>query len=219
MTTKRKEDKARKLGRPSKDLGRDSHALILDAALELFSSIGYEAATMKKIADRVGIRDSAVYAHFESKADIREQIFRRHGPNAIRMDFQNVDFKQALLNPRAFTKSLLSELAKRWLGPSENRFFRYMLMENLRSDTQPAVDVMQVTDDLRDRLKGLATLLMDQGKLRRVDAEWLVGQFVAPILAIRFDIAFRKETPHHADVEARFNRHVDEFFAAFGLAI
>ena len=46
---------------------------ILDAARELFASEGYEAVTMRKIADRVDYTPTALYFHFRDK----RTLFRR----------------------------------------------------------------------------------------------------------------------------------------------
>jgi AcrR family transcriptional regulator len=46
---------------------------ILDAARELFAAEGYEAVTMRKIAERIEYSATAIYAHFKDKnALIRE---------------------------------------------------------------------------------------------------------------------------------------------------
>ncbi|HEU4698827.1 MAG TPA: TetR/AcrR family transcriptional regulator [Gemmatimonadales bacterium] len=46
---------------------------ILDAARELFVASGYEAVSMRKIAERVGISPTAIYLHFRDKeALVRE---------------------------------------------------------------------------------------------------------------------------------------------------
>lgn len=55
---------------------------ILDAALIEFSAVGFEGATMDRLARRVGITKAGIYAHFKSKDDIFEalllsNIFRR----------------------------------------------------------------------------------------------------------------------------------------------
>jgi len=43
---------------------------ILDAALTLFADRGYEATSMREIAEQLGITKPALYYHFDSKADI-----------------------------------------------------------------------------------------------------------------------------------------------------
>jgi len=51
----------------------DTRQRILDAARELFASEGYDAVTMRKIADKIEYTPTAIYFHFEDKdALIRE---------------------------------------------------------------------------------------------------------------------------------------------------
>ena len=48
----------------------NSRAALLDAALEEFSTKGYEAATVAGIAERAGVTTGALYAHFAGKLDL-----------------------------------------------------------------------------------------------------------------------------------------------------
>jgi AcrR family transcriptional regulator len=43
---------------------------ILDAALSLFTDVGYERTSLREVGDAVGITKAAIYFHFESKEDI-----------------------------------------------------------------------------------------------------------------------------------------------------
>ncbi|HEX2895445.1 MAG TPA: helix-turn-helix domain-containing protein [Marmoricola sp.] len=43
---------------------------ILDVALGLFAEKGYDATSMREIAEQLGITKAALYYHFDSKADI-----------------------------------------------------------------------------------------------------------------------------------------------------
>jgi len=43
---------------------------ILDVALELFNEQGYDATSLREIAERLGVTKAALYYHFRSKADI-----------------------------------------------------------------------------------------------------------------------------------------------------
>lgn len=47
---------------------------ILAAALELFCADGYAAASLRAIADRVGITQAAVYYHFRAKDDLLDGL-------------------------------------------------------------------------------------------------------------------------------------------------
>ena len=48
----------------------NSRAALLDAALDEFSTKGYEAATVAGIAERAGVTTGALYAHFAGKLDL-----------------------------------------------------------------------------------------------------------------------------------------------------
>lgn len=47
---------------------------ILDAALDLFSVKGYDGVSVKEIAGAVGIKDSSLYKHFNSKQQIFDML-------------------------------------------------------------------------------------------------------------------------------------------------
>jgi AcrR family transcriptional regulator len=49
-------------------------ARILDAARELFVAHGYEAVTMRKIADRIEYSPTAIYLHFRDKKAVMDAI-------------------------------------------------------------------------------------------------------------------------------------------------
>ncbi|WP_162799311.1 TetR/AcrR family transcriptional regulator [Nocardioides sp. 616] len=59
-----------KLGRGPYKVGLAKRAAILDAALEEFSQAGFEAASLRSIATRVGITHSGLQHHFASKNDL-----------------------------------------------------------------------------------------------------------------------------------------------------
>ena len=48
---------------------------IFDCAIELISSRGYDAVSIKDIADTVGITQSSMYNHFKSKQEILDTIY------------------------------------------------------------------------------------------------------------------------------------------------
>jgi AcrR family transcriptional regulator len=55
----------------------DMRERILDVALELFGEQGYEATSLREIAERLGVTKAALYYHFRSKADILMELHLR----------------------------------------------------------------------------------------------------------------------------------------------
>jgi AcrR family transcriptional regulator len=56
----------------------DRRAAILDAALQVFSSRGYHAASIDEIAHEAGISKALIYEHFPSKKDLHASLLQRH---------------------------------------------------------------------------------------------------------------------------------------------
>jgi AcrR family transcriptional regulator len=48
---------------------------IFEVALDLFAQRGFDAVSMREIAEAVGIKKASLYSHFASKDDLLEQIF------------------------------------------------------------------------------------------------------------------------------------------------
>jgi AcrR family transcriptional regulator len=55
--------------------GAETRALAQRVALSLFSSQGYEATSLRQIADQLGINKASLYYHFASKEEIVRSVF------------------------------------------------------------------------------------------------------------------------------------------------
>jgi len=64
----------RRSARKPKGAGHLRRAEILDAAERIFVAAGYEGATIRRIADEVGVSSTALYMHFPDKACILGEI-------------------------------------------------------------------------------------------------------------------------------------------------
>ncbi|HTM84117.1 MAG TPA: helix-turn-helix domain-containing protein [Mycobacterium sp.] len=54
--------------------GRSARDEILDAAAELFTTVGYAATSTRRIAEGVGIQQASLYHHFAAKDDILDAL-------------------------------------------------------------------------------------------------------------------------------------------------
>jgi AcrR family transcriptional regulator len=55
----------------------DMRERILDVALELFNEQGYDATSLREIAERLDVTKAALYYHFKSKSDILLELHLR----------------------------------------------------------------------------------------------------------------------------------------------
>lgn len=66
------------MARAGQRRGSETKADIRKVAIELFTEQGYEATSLREIAERLGITKAALYYHFSSKEDIVRSLFSAH---------------------------------------------------------------------------------------------------------------------------------------------
>jgi AcrR family transcriptional regulator len=74
--------------RKPKGEGHERRAEILAAAERIFVEHGYEGATIRKIADEVGLSSTALYMHFPDKGAILQEISREAFEALLRLHRQ-----------------------------------------------------------------------------------------------------------------------------------
>lgn len=83
-------DRPARSARKAKGDGHLRRAEILEAAQRIFVEQGYEGATIRRIADEVGVSSTALYMHFKDKSEILVEI--------CALQFQAlIDINEALL--------------------------------------------------------------------------------------------------------------------------
>src|SRR3954469_163312 len=101
---------ARKTARKAKGDGHLRRAEILEAAERIFVAEGYEGATIRKIADEVGVSSTALYMHFHDKACILAEICERTFEVLLA---RNAEIAARPLDPVVRTRMML-EAYTRW---------------------------------------------------------------------------------------------------------
>ncbi|MFD1538573.1 TetR/AcrR family transcriptional regulator [Nonomuraea guangzhouensis] len=98
--------------------GSQTRADIQEAALSLFTERGYDATSMREIAEQLGITKAALYYHFDSKEAVIRSLFTDH----LRALDELLDW--AAEQPHS--PQLASELLGRWLTQSGQRGLKTM---------------------------------------------------------------------------------------------
>src|SRR5436305_2496711 len=69
----------------SRRSGPDTRAAILRVALRLFTAQGYEATSMRQIAEILGIKKPSLYYHFAGKEDIVRSLLDQRSSEAEKL--------------------------------------------------------------------------------------------------------------------------------------
>jgi AcrR family transcriptional regulator len=116
---------------------------ILDAARTLFASEGYDAVSMRKIADAIEYSPTAIYVHFKDKADLMREL--------CKVDFgeMNAGWAQLATIPDPVERIRQLGLGYIRFATRQPNHFRLMFM------TKPTPEMMAMTEaDLCERGQG-----------------------------------------------------------------
>lgn len=168
----------RRRGRPPKGTRGDTRQELIDAALRLFANQGYAATTVRQIADEVGIRDSAIYAHFDAKQDLLDTLIDESGPNLI----DNIGFDFVTLSdqpPDKVLPAFFDKLVAAWDRPRPRQLISLITREGF----EPVPDILAT---VRERFLPHIRRWAKEDALRSdVPATMLVWELTTPLAAIR----------------------------------
>lgn len=97
-----------RLGRATRGHGAETRREVQRVALELFTRRGFEATSLRQIADAVGINKASLYYHFSSKEDILRSLFDERGSEVEQL------IEWVRTQPRS--PELLEVAVMRWVG-------------------------------------------------------------------------------------------------------
>ncbi|MFP4442330.1 MAG: TetR/AcrR family transcriptional regulator [Spirochaetia bacterium] len=101
-----------------REKGRKTANRILEHASELFAEGTFRGVTVRMIAEKSGIRESSLYNHFESKADILDTLYENY--MACRLGiWKNEDEIEGMINfmgPPEILKTLFFSIQQRMNG-------------------------------------------------------------------------------------------------------
>jgi AcrR family transcriptional regulator len=103
----------RKTARKAKGDGHLRRAEILEAAERIFVAEGYEGATIRRIADEVGVSSTALYMHFQDKGCILHEICEGAFRNLLA---RNSEIAGKPLDPVVRTRMMLDAYMRWGLG-------------------------------------------------------------------------------------------------------
>lgn len=180
--------RATRLGRPPKQEARYTRERILTAALEHFAAQGHAATSLCQIAQAVGIKESAIYAHFESKAAVFRTLCEQMvTPALLLQEVLGADLAAvARRDPAAVVRALAQQIIALWNRPQARLFFSVMLREGQLGSDPVSTVLLPGIAQIEEQLGTLMHHWMQQGRMRKdFPADHLVWELLAPLANIR----------------------------------
>jgi len=191
---------------------RDTRQRILQVSLDHFSTRGYGATSMRQIARDVGVRESAIYAHFKSKQDILDTLFTHFGPGAAAERLARLDPAELVCEPQRVLRAFVQSGVEQWTRPEAIKLFRIGMLEHITCGTKALPAPQRAVADVVRRLNELFTLLVREKVLVDLDPSFLLAEFIGPMFYMRQECTLFTCTPESLRRLTSFClMHVDHF--------
>lgn len=190
--------------------GEQTRAAILDAALELASRDGLEGLTMGRLADRMQMSKSGVFAHFGSREDLQIAVIQEYHRR-----FEEEVFLPSLQEARGLPR--LSAMFSRWVTRHTREIDSGCMYISgaVEYDDRPG----PIRDELLSMVMAWQTALLraarqavEEGHLAPdTDCEQLVFEMRAMVLALHHDARFIGDRRAVERIERGYARLVDSY--------
>jgi AcrR family transcriptional regulator len=175
---------------------------ILQESMKLFSIQGFDSVSVRKIAEEVGVRDSALYKHFKSKQAIfdalveesKERFFQKYEEIKIfEMDKRNL--KDMCLNMFRFQTE----------NPWITMFRRMLILEQFKNPKMAEIYKNIFVDMPIQNQSRLFQTLIDMGVMADKNAEVMAVELYAPFFL------YHTIEEDKQNLEILLKKHVENF--------
>jgi AcrR family transcriptional regulator len=158
--------------------GLETYRKIVEIASELFARYGYNGVTIREIAEKVGIKESSIYNHFKSKANILEVLFDEfitHVPKTRPSD-KEIDQMLIIMEPEEVFKHILFHVGKSVNGILSN-IAMIINYEKFRNPRAAEMYYKYIVNEPADYYEKLINKMIQNNMVKQVDARLMAEQY------------------------------------------
>ena len=190
---------------------------ILSAALDLFSSQGYEATSISQIAEAVGIRKASLYSHFDSKQAILDALIERvlegYEKTSIFSRSSGMSDDERPKNCDQVVQGVKRQLDYILHDPFISKSRKMLTIEQFRNPELAALQTKQNYIDVTRYFTDLVIYLQKQGALCDGDCDIMAAQLCLPI-TVWINLCDR-EPEREAEIMLLTEKHIRQFFKLY----
>ena len=201
----------------------DTKEKILLTALQLFARDGYEAVSVRNIAEELGITKGALYRHYKNKRDIFDSIVDR----MIQIDAQRAkEYQMPVEQYDEMSESYANtsweniekytiEQMKFWTEDSFALLFRRMLtLEQYRNAEMAELYSQCIVEGPVSYLEDLFRELTKKGVLKEENPGLLAVEYYAPLFLL---ISMSDKKGENEDYVEILRNHTKQFIQSYGV--
>jgi AcrR family transcriptional regulator len=184
---------------------------ILKAASTLFSEHGFKATSVRKIASEVGIRESALYNHFQNK----EEIFLSVAKEIFTTPFSqnDSDMKESALKGKAFLQKFTMQYKLLTFDKNNENMFRLLMIELFQNKELREQFMNEFHNENIKVLSEAFFIMMQNSLIRSADPMMVAYEFLSTLFYIRLQITLlRFDGSSTTNLSTQFEKHVEFFW-------
>ncbi len=203
---------------PKNAHGKHTKELIRDLAMELFAEHGYKGTSVRKIASRVGIRESALYNHYTNKEDIFLSITSKIFATPFSANDAQEKLQENAKKGKRFLYKFMTEFKLMTFDKNYEKLFRIMMIELMQNPALRKNFNEEYHDKNNKLLSGAFFVMMQEGLIRSADPMQLANEFLAPLFYLRLQVSLLKaDGESTTPLSTQFEKHVDFFWESVAL--
>jgi len=193
--------------------GNNTKQKILDTALELFSTKGYKATTVRDIAGEIGIKQSALYNHFKNKDEILETLIENLTSSAITNIFDDNSSKIAQKSSKSLFMGIATTFKLLCFDSENEALYRLLMQEMFRNEKVRVIYNEYFYQENVKKLSGILFNMMQEDIIKSSDPLLLAHEFFSPLFFYQMQVIILKlDKKSTSSVLSMFEKHVNLFW-------
>ena len=155
---------------------------ILDEALMLFSENGYDGTSVKRIAEKVGIKAPSLYKHFKGKEDILNAIIDNAEARYEESFGSEKRIGRLPESKEEFVRITMERISFTMHDPMIRKIRKFLVQEQFRSERLAAITTKHQLDGLLGMYTKIIGGMMDNDLFKKDDPVLLATEVTAPVV-------------------------------------
>ena len=186
--------------------------------MELFSEYGYKAASVRKIAAKVGIRESALYNHFTNKEEIFKAVAATLFSTPTSAAQSDKSIAERATEGKKFLFSFIVGYKLMTFDAKNERLFRILMIELLQNKAIRDSFKSEFHSNNVKMLSEAFFVMMQEDLIRSGDPKLMATEFLSPLFYLRLQVTLLKiDNEPTTALSTQFEKHLDFFWESVAI--
>ena len=154
-------------------------------ALYLFAENGFDKTGIRDIAQKVGIRESAIYNHYKSKTEIFNALLEDAKNRLTATRYIDDEMLEKLANPQEFLEILTERIIRAWSDAEDKAYTKLLIQSKFNSSVKSDFKFDELFSSLRKLLEIIFAQLKTYGFVKDLPVKFLVESYISPLIVIK----------------------------------